>query len=113
MPKYQIRFCDSKGNGYFEYVDVKSKKGVEQIAAAKATDSINRVKQTSRGGIFGQQYKSKRTVHVWEMDMITKQPKKDGHRFKLSLASVTASYTDGSKSRKEWYEPVIEIKSVK
>ena len=24
MPKYQIRFCDSKGHGSFKYVDVKS-----------------------------------------------------------------------------------------
>ena len=24
--KYQIRYCDSKGNGYFKYFDVDSKK---------------------------------------------------------------------------------------
>ena len=104
MPKYQIRFCDSKGHGSFCYIDAD--KDVEQKAADKATEYINNQKERSFG-YFGSHIQSKRTVHVWEMDMETKQPKKKGHRFKLRLAYVQATYTDGSKSRKEWYEPVI------
>lgn len=103
MPKYQIRFCDSKGHGSFCYVD--GEKNVEQLAADKATEYINR---DMGFGAFGRRIESKKTVHVWEMDMVTKQPKKGGHRFKLKLAYVQATYTDGSKTRKEWYEPELK-----
>lgn len=101
MIKYQIRFCDSKGNGSFSYIDVKSKKGVEQKAADKATEYI--ANKMQRGFSYD---KPKRVVHVWEMDMETKKPKKDGHRFKLELSFTEITYGSGRKVRNEWYEPV-------
>lgn len=118
MPRYQIRFCDSKGNGYFEYVDVRSKKGVEKIAADRATEVITKEAHRYRttGGPFGmfiQAPKPKRIVHVWEWDAGKRCPKKGGHRFKLQLGYLQATYSDGSKERKEWYEPVIETKTTK
>ena len=110
MLKYQIRFCDSKGHGSFQYIDVKSKKGVEQKAADKATEYIANGCGLRRGGFFYSAPKPKRVVHVWEMDMETKQPKKGGYRFKLELAFTEITYGSGRKVRNEWYEPVIESK---
>jgi hypothetical protein len=115
MPKYQIRFCDSKGHGYFKYIDVKSKRGVEKIAAESATKHIieESEKYKRNGGPFGMFIslpRSKKTLHVWEWDIENKCVKKGGHRFKLQLSYFQATYTDGSKVRKEWYEPLIETK---
>lgn len=118
MKKYQIRFCDSKGCGFFEYILVKHGGDVMKITAEKATEVNDKRKlqhtEQSQWNIFKalHPYKSKRVVHVWEWDLENKQPKKGGHRFKLKLAYIQATYTDGSKSRKEWYEPVIETKKV-
>jgi hypothetical protein len=106
MTKYQIRFCDSKGHGSFEYVDVVPGDFVEQRAADKATEYINREPIGFRS--FSRQ-KPKRIVHVWEMDMETKKPKKGGHRFKLELYFTEITYGSGRKVRNEWYEPVKEI----
>jgi hypothetical protein len=121
MLKYQIRFCDSKGNGYFKYVYVKSKRGVEKKAAEAATKHIiEEAEKCKRAngtydiwGIFRQPPKPKRTLNVWEWDTENKCVKKRGHRFKLRLAYFQATYTDGSKKREEWYEPVIETKKAK
>jgi hypothetical protein len=113
MPKYQIRFCDSKGCGSFEYVDVKSKKGVEQKAADKATEYINKLKgydELHGWNPFRQPFRPKRVVHVWEWDTEKKQLKKGGHRFKLELSFTQVTYGSGRKVRNEWYEPVIESK---
>jgi hypothetical protein len=110
MTKYQIRFCDSKGHGSFEYIDVKSKKGIEQKAADKATEYIsNMIGRYDNWNPFRKPEKPKRIVHVWEMDMETKQPKKGGHRFKLELCFTEITYGSGRKVRNEWYEPVKEI----
>lgn len=105
MIKYQIRFCDSKGDGSFTYVDVKNAKDAPKAAAEQATKYINEQKERSFGFLYTRQYKSKRIVHVWEYDTNKHAPKKDGHRFKLQLGYVEATYTDGSKSRREWYDP--------
>lgn len=102
MPKYQIRFCDSKGHGSFQYVDCDAKDAPEK-AAEKANEYITRQNELRRGFTIIQ---NKKTVHVWEIDMETKQPKKKGHRFKLTLNYVQATYSDGTKERKEWYEPM-------
>lgn len=112
MPKYQIRFCDSKGCGSFKYVDVKSAKEAPQAAAAMATDYIEEQKAIPTG-LFRQPFKAKRIVHVWEWDTEMKEVKKKGHRFKLELFFVQATFNTGRKSRKEWYEPVIETKTAK
>jgi hypothetical protein len=119
MPKYQIRFCDSKGHCYFRYIDVKTKRGVEKKAAEAATKQIiEEAEKCNRSSgsfdawwIFRQPSKPKKTLHVWEWDIENKCVKKGGHRFKLRLAYFQATYTDGSKTRKEWYEPVIETKT--
>lgn len=112
MTKYQIRFCDSKGHGYFRYVDVKSKKEAGQKAAKVATDDINERKSRYSAWIpFSQPEKPKRIVHVWEMDMEKKQPKKGGHRFKLELYFTEITYGSGRKVRNEWYQPVPEPKN--
>jgi hypothetical protein len=111
MTKYQIRFCDSKGHGSFEYIDVKSKKRVEQKAADKATEYINKQREyngANEWNPFRQPFKPKRIVHVWEIDMETKKPKKGGHRFKLELCFISVTYLNGRKARNEWYEPVKE-----
>jgi hypothetical protein len=109
MTKYQIRFCDSKGHGSFEYIDVKSKKGVEQKAADKATEYINERRSRYSSFIpFRKPERPKRIVHVWEMDMEIKQPKKGGHRFKLELYFTEITYGSGRKVRNEWYEPLTE-----
>jgi len=107
MTKYQIRFCDSKGNGSFEYIDVKSKKGVEKKAADKATEYIANIRSRySNWNPFRQPEKAKRIVHVWEWDSDKKQPKRGGHRFKLELYFIEMTYVSGRKARNEWYEPV-------
>lgn len=105
--KYQIRFCDKNGNGSFQYVDVKSRKGVEKKAAEKATEYINKQKEV-RGnfGFFINSFKPKRVVHVWEWDTEKGEPKRGGHRFKLELMFIQATYTTGRKMRNEWYEPI-------
>lgn len=108
MIKYQIRFCDSKGHGSFRYIDVKTKKGIEQKAADKATEYINQQSVSWRSFI---KPKPKRIVHVWEMDMETKNPKKGGHRFKLELYFTEITYGSGRKIRNEWYKPIIESKT--
>lgn len=116
MPKYQIRFCDKRGCGSFEYIDVKSIKGVEQKAADKATQYIQNKRacwQESAGWnpfVAINPFKPQRVVHVWEWDTVNKCVKKGGHRFKLQLAYFQATYTNGAKKRSEWYEPVIETK---
>ena len=112
MPKYQIRFCDSKGHGSFTYIDVDSVEGVEQKAADKATEYIKNGSGLRRG-FFNSVSKPMKTVNVWEMDMTTKEPKKKGHRFKLRIVFVEVTYQGGSKRRNEWYEPVIETKAAK
>lgn len=104
MIKYQIRFCDSKGHGSFQYVNVGPGDYVQQMAADKATEYISR---PQRGFVRD---KPKRIVHVWEMDMKTKQPKKGGHRFKLELCFTEVIYGSGRKVKNEWYEPIIESK---
>lgn len=96
MPKYQIRFCDSKGHGSFRYFDADKK--IEQEAA----DAANLYMETRLTN-----YPLPKTVNVWEMDMVTKEPKKKGHRFKIRKSFVQATYENGRKERKEWYEPVI------
>ena len=118
MPKYQIRFCDSKGYGYFRYLDVKSKRGIEKKAAEAATKIIieESEKYKSQGGpwgIFSIPPKPKKVLHVWEWDLEKKEPKRGGHRFKIRLAFIEATYVGGGKRREEWYEPVIETKKAK
>lgn len=112
--KYQIRFCDNKGNGHFKYVDVKSKEGVEEKAAQAATDYLKEQAQkaasNSSWNVFYVPERPKRTLHVWEWDSEKREPKRGGHRFKLRLAFIEATYVGGSKKRQEWYEPVIEDK---
>jgi hypothetical protein len=112
MPKYQIRFCDSKGHGSFTYIDVESVEGVELKAADKATEYITNGCGLRRG-FFNTSSKPMRSVNVWEMDMETKEPKKKGHRFKLKLFHTTITYSSGEKERDEWYEPVVETKAAK
>jgi hypothetical protein len=105
MPKYQIRFCDSKGHGSFCYVDC-SQKQAPQKAAEKATEYINNQKGIPTG-LFRQPYKPKRIVHVWEWDSEEGEPKKKGYRFKLELMFIAATYNSGRKVRQEWYEPIV------
>lgn len=107
MAKYQIRFCDKKGHGSFEYIDVKSIKGVEKKAADKATEYLNKRKATvGNFGFFLHSFKPQRIVHVWEWDTEKGQPKRGGHRFKLELMFFQATYMSGRKVRNEWYEPI-------
>lgn len=121
MPKYQIRFCDSKGHGYFKYIDVKSKKGVEKKAAEAATKHIIEEAEKCKGsngtfdawGIFRVPSKPMKTINVWEWDIEKKEPKRGGHRFKIRLAFFEVTYKGGGKRREEWYEPVIETKTAK
>lgn len=118
MKKYQIRFCDSKGCGFFEYILVKHGEDVMKIAAEKATEVNEKRKlqhaEQSQWNPFKalHPYKAKRVVHVWEWDMVKKKPKIKGHRFKLELYHFEATYTSGNKTRKEWYEPIIEPNKV-
>jgi len=117
MIKYQIRFCDSKGCGFFAYLDVKSKEGAEDKAAAKATEiNIERRKKHEEESQWSPfkavtRYQPKRVVHVWEWDAEKKKPKTKGHRFKLELYYFVATHLNGTKTRKEWYEPVTEAKT--
>lgn len=103
MPKYQIRFVDKQGCGFFRYVDCE-KEEAPQKAAEKATEEIN--KQKSRTGLFVAPYKAPRRLSVCEWDTEKKEIKKKGHRFKLELMYVQATYQSGRKVIDEWYEPV-------
>jgi hypothetical protein len=103
MPKYQIRFCDKDGNGSFCYVECTAKEA-PQKAADKATEEIN--KRKNKTGLFVAPYKAPRRLNVWEWDTEKKEVKKKGHRFKLQLIFVEATYNSGRKVRDEWYEPV-------
>ncbi len=103
MARYQIRFVDKEGNGFFRYVECSAEEAPKQ-AAEKATEEIN--KQKEKRGIFVVPYKAPRTLHVWEWDVEKKEVKKKGHRFKLQLMYVQATYNSGRKVRNEWYEPI-------
>jgi hypothetical protein len=107
MLKYQIRFCDSKGNGSFRYVESKTKKGIENKAAQVATDYLKEHYERQRFRMFTPPAKPKRVVHVWEWDTEKKEVKRNGHRFKLELRYIQATFLNGNKRREEWYEPVI------
>lgn len=43
MAKYQIRFVDKEGNGFFRYVECSPEEAPKQ-AAEKATEEINKQK---------------------------------------------------------------------
>lgn len=103
MAKYQIRFVDKQGHGSFCYVDCE-KDDAGKMAAEKATEYINRIKNTRLP--FQVIEKPKRVVDVWEWDTEKKEVKKKGHRFKLQLMYVQATYNSGRKVRNEWYEPI-------
>lgn len=103
MTKYQIRFCDKDGNGSFKYFDADE--NIEQKAADTANDYIQT--RIIRGF---DSFVPPKKLDVWEMDMTTKQPKVNGHRFKIQLTKSVTTYQSGRKVRNEWYEPIIETK---
>lgn len=117
MIKYQIRYCDSKGNGHFQYVEVKSQKLAPEKSAESATEYLQK-QRAKEGSAFGSfdiwapfrpPFKPRRTIHVWEWDNDKKEVKKGGHRFKLTYCYLEATYIGGGKRRQEWYEPVISV----
>lgn len=117
--KYQIRYCDNKGNGYFKYVDVQSSEQAPQVASDFATKHLSD-ERAKEGGVIGTfdiwsafrpPFKPKRTINVWEWDNEKKEPKRGGHRFKLVYCYVEATYLGGGKRRKEWYEPSVEVEN--
>jgi hypothetical protein len=104
MPKYQIEFKRAGSSKSYCYFDA-NKRNLYKEACKAADAKLNQLRLFFRP-IFltNATFKAPKTLIVREWDTDKKCVKRGGLTFKLSLAFLQASFTDGSIERNEWYE---------
>lgn len=93
--KFQIRFKNRGGCSY-AYADAPSLNIAPAVCAEAANTWLDE-RLTS--------YRPPKTVDVVEYDHEKKTAKRKGHRFKLTLKFIEATYQSGMRKSMEWYEP--------
>lgn len=107
MIAYQIQFTDKDGCGSFGYFKING--DPYDMAASEATEYMNNRIDSIRFG----RYSPVKTPTVVEFDLMTKEPKKKGLKFKLKLTKTVLKFSSGRVETSYYYYAVLpKVKTI-